>query len=169
MFVERTETTRAIQALAGQACVELLQAYDVKVTPASEGWAESDEVMFSGVMGFVGDSVRGTCLLAAAQGTVEAAAPKNAGARDWVGELANQLVGRLKAKLMARGATIALSTPVVLRGVKLSPLPRTDVEPVVYQSPAGKVLVWLEVEVEADFQLGEERALTASEGELLVF
>ena len=73
----------------------------VSLTPA-QGWGESDEVMFSGVMGFVGDSVRGTCLLAAPQGTVQAAAPKDAGARDWVGELANQLVGRLKAKLMAR-------------------------------------------------------------------
>jgi CheY-specific phosphatase CheX len=169
MFVERSETTRAIQALAGQSCIELLQAYNVPLTPIAEGWTESDEVMFSGVMGFVGDSVRGTCLLAAPQGTVEAAAPKDAGARDWVGELANQLVGRLKAKLMARGATIALSTPVVLRGVRLSPLPRTDVEPVVFDSPAGKVLVWLEVEIDDHFQLGEERALTASEGELLVF
>lgn len=169
MFVERSETTHAIQALAGSACVELMQAYGVQLQPAAEGWAESDELMFSGVMGFVGDSVRGTCLLAAPQATVEAAAPKDAGARDWVGELSNQLVGRLKAKLMARGATIALSTPVVLRGVKLSPLPRTDVDPVIFDSPAGKVLVWLEVEIEADFQLGEERALKASEGELLVF
>jgi CheY-specific phosphatase CheX len=168
MFVERSETTRAIQALAGAACTELMQAYGVELRPTL-GWVESDEVMFSGVMGFVGASVRGTCLLAAPQGTVEAAAPKGAAARDWVGELANQLVGRLKAKLMARGATIALSTPVVLRGVKLSPLPRTDVAPVVFESTAGRVLVWLEVEIENDFQLGEERALKASEGELLVF
>ena len=168
MFVERSETTRAIQALAGAACIELMQAYGVQLSP-TEGWVESDEVMYSGVMGFVGDRVRGTCLLAAPQGTVQAAAPKDAGARDWVGELSNQLVGRLKAKLMARGATIALSTPVVLRGVKLSPLPRTDVAPVVFESTAGKVLVWLEVEIEDDFQLGEERALKASEGELLVF
>jgi CheY-specific phosphatase CheX len=168
MFVESSEITRAIQALAGSACIELLQAYGVQLSPC-EGWTESDEVMFSGVMGFVGDSVRGTCLLAAPQATVEAAAPRDAGARDWVGELSNQLVGRLKAKLMARGATIALSTPVVLRGVRLSPLPRTDVQPVVFTSSAGKVLVWLEVEIEAGFQLGEERALKASEGELLVF
>lgn len=168
MFVERSETTRAIQALAGSACIELMQAYGVQLQ-ATEGWTESDDVMFSGVMGFVGDRVRGTCLLAAPQATVEAAAPKDAGARDWVGELSNQLVGRLKAKLMARGATIALSTPVVLRGVRLSPLPRTDVDPVVFDSPAGRVLVWLEVEIEDDFQLGEERALKASEGELLVF
>jgi CheY-specific phosphatase CheX len=168
MFVERSETTRMMQSLAGAACVELMQAYGVDLTPGN-GWGDSDEVMFSGVMGFVGDSVRGTCLLAAPQGAVEAAAPKDAGARDWVGELANQLVGRLKAKLMARSVTIALSTPVVLRGVKLSPLPRTDVEPVVFQSPQGKVLVWLEVEIEDGFHLGEERALLASEGELLVF
>lgn len=168
MFVERSEITRAIQALAGSACVELLQAYGVMLSP-TQGWAESDEVMFSGVMGFVGESVRGTCLLAAPQGTVQAAAPQDAHARDWVGELANQLVGRLKAKLMARGATIALSTPVVLCGVRLSPLPRTDVEPIVFDSPSGKVMVWLEVEIEKDFKLGEERALTANEGELLVF
>jgi CheY-specific phosphatase CheX len=168
MFVERSDTTRAIQALAGAACTELMQAYGVTLQPTN-GWGESDEVMFSGVMGFVGDAVRGTCLLAAPQGTVEAAAPRDAPARDWVGELANQLVGRLKAKLMARGATIALSTPVVLRGVKLSPLPRTDVDPVVFESTAGKVLVWLEVEIEDDFRLGEERALSATEGELLVF
>ena len=70
---------------------------------------------------------------------------------------------------MARGATIALSTPVVLRGVKLSPLPRTDVKPVVFESTTGRVLVWLEVEIEDDFQLGEERPPIASEGELLVF
>lgn len=168
MFVERSETTRAIQGLAGSACIELMNAYGVELRP-TQGWAESDEVMYSGVMGFVGESVRGTCLLAAPHGTVLAAAPQAASARDWVGELANQLVGRLKAKLMARGATIALSTPVVLRGVKLSPLPRTDVDPVVFESTAGKVLVWLEVEIENDFQLGEERALSAAEGELLVF
>jgi CheY-specific phosphatase CheX len=169
MFVERLEMTRSIQDMAAAACTELMSAYGVRLEPTDAAWPESDEIMFSGVMGFVGDSVRGTCLLAAAQGTVEAAAPKSAAARDWVGELANQLVGRLKAKLMARGATIALSTPVVLRGVKLSPLPRTDVAPVVFESAAGRVLVWLEVEIEDDFQLGEPRALAAIEGELLVF
>jgi CheY-specific phosphatase CheX len=168
MFVERSEMTRVIQEMAGSACVELMQAYGVQLV-AADGWVESEELMFSGVMGFVGEQVRGTCLLAAPQGTIQAAAPKDAGTRDWVGELSNQLVGRLKAKLMSRGATIALSTPVVLRGVKLSPLPRTDVEPVVLQSPQGKVLVWLEVEIEDGFQFHEERALSATEGDLLMF
>jgi hypothetical protein len=38
----------------------------------------------------------------------------------------------------------------------------------VFHSRTGKVLVWLEVEIEDGFELGEERALKASEGELLV-
>ena len=148
--------------------MELLQAYGVPLTPAA-GWGDVDEPMFCGVMGFVGDSLRGSCLLAAPVGAVEAAAPEGAAPRDWVGELANQLVGRLKAKLMQRSATIALSTPVALCGVKVAPLPRTEVEPVVFESPVGKVLVWLEVEIEDGFQLGDERLLQAKEGELLVF
>lgn len=170
MFVERTEATETILALAGSACVELMAAYGVELLPAEDGWAETNDVVFSGVMGFVGENVRGTCLLAAPQVTILASAPPNAVPRDWVGELANQLVGRLKSKLMARGATIGLSTPVVLSGVRLSPLPRTGgIDPVVFRSSSGRVLVWLEVEVEAGFQLGEERALKANEGELLMF
>jgi CheY-specific phosphatase CheX len=86
-----------------------------------------------------------------------------------VGELANQLVGRLKAKLLQRGTTIALSTPLALSGVRVSPLPGTEVEPVVFDAPAGKVLVWLEVEIADGFRLGEERQLQANEGELLLF
>jgi len=169
MFVNRADATEGIQTMAGAACVELMRAYGVELSPEPAGWAETDELIFSGVMGFVGEKVRGTCLLAAPQATVLAAAPPNAVPRDWVGELANQLVGRSKSKLMARGATIGLSTPVVLSGVRLSPLPRNGVEPVVFRSASGRVLVWLEVEVETGFALGEERALKASEGELLMF
>jgi CheY-specific phosphatase CheX len=169
MFVERAEATEKIQALAAEACVELLQAYDVALSPDEHAWAETDEVMFSGVMGFVGEKVRGTCLFAAPQATVLAAAPSNAAPRDWVGELTNQLVGRLKSKLLARGATISLSTPVVLSGVRLSPMPRTGVHPVAFRSATGRVLVWLEVEVEGDFALQPPQPMDATEGDLLVF
>lgn len=168
MFVESAETTRVILDLASAACVELMLAYGVPLSRGT-GREDSKEPMLCGVMGFVGDDVRGSCLLAAPTGAVEAAAPQGAGARDWVGELANQLVGRLKAKLLQRGTTIALSTPLALSGVRVSPLPGTEVEPVVFDSPTGKMLVWLEVEIADGFRLGEERRLQANEGELLLF
>lgn len=169
MFIDRLEITAEIQDLAAAACVELMGAYDVVLEPTQQSWDDSDEVLFSGVMGFVSDSVRGTCLLAAPESTLRAAAPDAAILRDWVGELANQLVGRLKSKLMARGETIKLSTPVVLSGVRLSPLPRTQAQPALFASSAGRVMVWLEVEVAPGFELGAERPLCASEGEFLMF
>lgn len=169
MFVERSDATQRIQAMAAGAASELLDAYGVKLAETAEVWEESDEVLYSGVMGFVGERVRGTCLLAAPKDTILSTAPQDARPRDWVGELANQLVGRLKSKLMAHGVTIALSTPVVLSGVKLSPLPRSEVLPSVFDTPNGRVLVWLEVEVDPEFTLGSLRPLRAAEGEFLVF
>jgi CheY-specific phosphatase CheX len=169
MFVERSDATQRIQAMAASAATELLDAYGVKVADAGSDWAESDEVLFSGVMGFIGDRVRGTCLLAASKSTILATAPRDARPRDWVGELANQLVGRLKSKLMAHGVTIGVSTPVVLSGVRLSPLPRSEVLPSVFETSSGRVLVWLEVEVDPEFTLGSLRPLRAAEGEFLVF
>ena len=169
MFEENSEVTRQIQVLAATAGTELLKAYGVATTPAAEGWVHNDELLYSGVMGFVGESMRGTCLLAARAATVVAAAPADARPRDWVGELANQLVGRLKSKLLARNVSIAMTTPVVLSGVRIEPLPRTSIEPAVFDTATGKVLIWLEVEVDRAFRLDTERPIAATEGDLLVF
>jgi CheY-specific phosphatase CheX len=169
MFVERSDATQRIQAMAAGAASELLDAYGVKRGETVGVWEETDEVLYSGVMGFVGERVRGTCLLAAPRDTILATAPEDARPRDWVGELANQLVGRLKSKLMQHGVTIAVTTPIVLSGVKVSPLPRSEVLPSVFETPNGRVLVWLEVEVDPEFTLGSLRPLRASEGEFLVF
>jgi CheY-specific phosphatase CheX len=169
VFVERSDATQRIQAMAATAATELLDAYGVKLSEASTAWEETDELLYSGVMGFVGERVRGTCLLAAPRDTVLSTAPDGARPRDWAGELANQLVGRLKSKLMQHGVTIAVSTPVVLSGVKLYPLPRSEVAPSVFDTPSGRILVWLEVEVDPEFMLGSLRPLLAGEGEFLVF
>lgn len=169
MFEERSEVTRQLQTLAATAAAELLKAYGVHATPTTEGWVHNDELLYSGVMGFVGENLRGTCLLAARATTVLAAAPPDARPRDWVGELANQLVGRLKSKLLARNASIAMTTPVVLSGVRIEPLPRTSIEPAVFDTTTGRVLIWLEVEVDRGFRLDTERPIPATEGDLLVF
>jgi hypothetical protein len=168
MFTERFEVTERIQELAALAGAELLQAYGVAASRV-DGWAHNDELVYSGVMGFFGNTLSGTCLLAAPAATVLAAAPPDARPRDWVGELANQLVGRLKSKLLARGVTIAMTTPIVVSGIRVSPLPRGNMEPAVFETSTGRVLIWLEVEATDQFQLGDERPMLGSEGDLLVF
>ena len=167
--MERFEVAQQIQKLAALAGAELLEAYGVDSVPAKGGWVENDELLYSGVMGFYGETLSGTCLLAAPAATVLAAAPRDARPRDWVGELTNQLVGRLKSKLLARGVTIAMTTPVVLSGVRISPLPRGDMEPAVFETSTGRALVWLEFEATSAFRFGSERPIAGTEGDLLVF
>jgi hypothetical protein len=169
MSVERPDVTEEIRRLAAEAGIELFRAYGVELAPAPGGWVETEELWLSGIMGFVEEHLSGTCVLAAPRDAIMATAPGGARPRDWVGELTNQLVGRLKSKLMAHGLTVAVSTPVVLAGIKLSPLPRGDAEPTVYSSPGGRVLIWLEVEVEPEFVWGKPEEGLPQEGDLLVF
>jgi CheY-specific phosphatase CheX len=168
-FVESPGITEELQAMAAAAAKELLEGYMVPAKLLAEPWVETDEVLYSGVMGFIGEHIRGTCLLAAPTVTILASAPENARSRDWVGELANQLVGRLKSKLLARGTTIALTTPIVLSGVRLQPLPRSSALPSIVDTPSGRVLVWLEVEVASTFKLGSIQPLGVTEGDFIAF
>lgn len=80
-----------------------------------------------GIMGFGGVQMRGALLLsadvAALAGThpvttSRAAVPEEE-LRDWSGELANQLLGRIKNQLLSYGLVIQLSTPTTISGLDL--------------------------------------------------
>ena len=167
--MELVEITNQIQDLAAKSCLELLQAYGVGASTSAEPWRSTNEVMLAGVMGFVSERLLGSCLLAGSRDVLMATAPSDARPRDWVGELANQLVGRLKSKLLGHGVTITMNTPVVLSGISLCPLPRTEVAPSVHSTPAGQLLVWVEIDVDPLFKWGEPQDLPATEGGLVVF
>ena len=164
------EVAAQITDLLAASCIELFDAYGVKLTADGSPWATHEGTLLSGVIGFVGSRVRGTCLLASTELPIEASCPPGGRARDWVGELTNQLMGRLKSKLVARGLGVELSTPIVLSGVRIQPLPKAKLEPTVLSSDRGPVLVWLEIETAADFALGTERqGLSGVEGDVLLF
>jgi CheY-specific phosphatase CheX len=85
------------------------------------------------IIGFGGaedaPSLRGSLILSANHGLLERScpAPRVAGQvgcsaetlQDWIGELANQLLGRLKSRLLAHGVTIQLGTPTTVSGLEL--------------------------------------------------
>jgi hypothetical protein len=168
MFLERPEVSDLMKRFGTHACLELFGAYGVKLLHGADDRELSGPV-FSSVIGLVGDKLRATCLLAATEGPLRASCPAGEQLRDWTGELANQLVGRIKMQLFARSVNVALSTPLTLTSVRLVPLPRSNVGPIQFTLETEPVTVWLEVQATSDFELGPECLPVVSTGELRFF
>ncbi|HET7539518.1 MAG TPA: chemotaxis protein CheX [Polyangiaceae bacterium] len=171
MFRENDRLAHEIADLTGECCVDLFAAYGVNLLSAKTAeFIVSDEVLLSGVIGFVGPTLRGTCLLVGNRSPIELSSPQKEHTRDWVGELTNQLVGRLKRKFLGFGLEVALTTPVVLSGLHLRPMPRGKLLPRVFSTESGSIMVWVEVECEPGFELGPAISdSTSAEGEVLMF
>lgn len=170
MYLENRSVTDTINELASNSCSELFADYGVVLKRGRLRWGNSTEPLLSSVMGFVGEHLRGTCLLACERGPLEASCPPGGRSRDWIGELANQLIGRLKVKLLAYDIDVALTTPIVLQGIQIQPLPRAEFEPAMFSSSSGVLIAWIEVEVASGYNLPETRPPDAGEtGELMLF
>ena len=169
MFVEDDQLAAQIADLTAICCVELFAAYGVTLTSRATEFIDSEELLLSGVIGFIGPALRGTCLLVANRAPIELSSPQKDLTRDWVGELTNQLVGRLKRKFLGFGLEVALTTPVVLSGLHLRPMPRGKLSPRTFSTESGSIMVWLEVEAEPGFELGPAVSDSISaEGEVLM-
>ncbi|HKO52408.1 MAG TPA: chemotaxis protein CheX [Polyangiaceae bacterium] len=170
MFLEDDQLASEIADLTGSCCVELFAAYGVTLNSNPAEFIISEEVLLSGVIGFVGPTIRGTCLLVGNRSPIELSSPQKEHSRDWVGELTNQLVGRLKRKFLGFGLEVALTTPVVLSGLHLRPMPRGKLTPRVFSTDSGSIMIWVEVEAEPGFALGPAVSdSTSAEGDVLMF
>ncbi|MFZ5896911.1 MAG: chemotaxis protein CheX [Myxococcota bacterium] len=170
MLSENDAVSARVGALAAESCLELFEAYSFPLTQIESSFDALDETVLSGVMGFVGTRLRGTCLLTSTAGPLEASCPTGNRARDWIGELTNQLVGRLKTKLIARGVEVFMTTPIVLTGARIRPVPRGMLQPTVFSSSKGGVMVWVEAESGRDLTLSSEApAQDTGEGDILIF
>ncbi|MBN2192989.1 MAG: chemotaxis protein CheX [Polyangiaceae bacterium] len=153
MFGTNVSVGGAMRAMAATACEELFAAYGVSLRVSSDSNRPFDQIVLCGVLGFTGSQLRGSVLLAGTEGPFAVSRPAQGQVRDWVGELTNQLVGRLKNRLRERGAEIAPSTPVVLQGEHIAPLPRHLLIPLMFDCDQGVVLVWVHVETTPGFEL----------------
>lgn len=154
--------------VAGQAWIELMADYGVRLSKVDPGWeTQTDDPVLFGVIGFGGKGMRATCLLGAEGGLVEASCRVSGRPRDWIAELANQLIGRVKMKLVSHGLTVTMTTPLALSGVRVTPLPRSGGEPMAFSSSRGHALLWLEIETDEDLVLTPSRPLSVGPGDLV--
>jgi hypothetical protein len=166
--VEQLFTSSAFEA--GMA---LFLAYDVSLEPTDiEDYRKSPELTLVSVIGFAGKGVSGTLVLGATNEPLERSKPGRSSERDWIAELANQLLGRIKNKVMRAGIEFYAMPPAVVSGNHLAPVTsHPDFRPWVFATPGGVVCLWIEVsaspEVQPDVAL--INAEIPSEGDVLLF
>ena len=170
-MIENIELTKAVAQMARDACVELFRAYGMSLQPEAQELEVGDQRVICGVIGFVGSGARGSCMLVAHDELIMESCPDGGRCRDWIGELTNQLAGRVKAKLLKYGVEVALSTPIGVSGVAVHPLPRNELRPSYFSALNRPLLVWVEMDSEPGFLLAESPAPEPgrTEGEIVLF
>ena len=171
----RNTDNRAIDDLVFDCCRELFSSYRIEMRPLSRtDFPATEELTLCGVLGFGGQQMRGALVLATTREPLELTNPENLGSpRDWVCELANQLMGRVKNRLLGQGVQVHLATPAGLSGENLTPTPAKLRAPQIFGTPNGYVCVWIDCEFADGFQLPREPGPAAvdaiPEGETILF
>jgi CheY-specific phosphatase CheX len=157
----------------------LMRAFgtQVRYDPAGEAAHPPANGMLA-VIGFGGRSFRGSLIVSANPGLLERSCPVACAGNepqleDWLGEIANQLLGRLKAQLLAHGIVIELCTPTTVAGLELRVRPRGDhhTPPLWLVSGSDWLVVRLDAIAapEVLLCLSPDPSHSATEGEVLLF
>lgn len=171
----RNPNNSPLDDLLSDCCQELFAAYGLELDPAPvDLLPPRDALLHCAVMGFGGRQLRGALLLVSTQ---EPLALTHAGDatshNDWICELSNQLMGRIKNRLVSLGVDVHLATPAAVSGRNLDLTRSKPHPPQVFQAKGGWLRAWLEAQYLDGFELPTtpsgnlEAALP--EGEALLF
>ncbi len=147
-----------LNELVMQCTIDLFQVGGVEVRAVAE---RQHSMEYAVVVGFSGDKLRGVIGLGMASGALGELATRHAGTgdavvgQDWLGETGNQLLGRIRNRLLGYGVVVSIALPTVLRGVELRLLATNvpGLSTYVFASDVGDVCVWLDVSWEQGFAL----------------
>ena len=104
------------EAVTVESCLKLFHDYNVQVTPGVASGRTGEGMLYCGIVGFTAKGFRGSIVLSATSGPLEHSNPvKAASQRDWMAELANQLAGRMKNRMLPHNVDISVGIPVVPR------------------------------------------------------
>ena len=158
---EAMETTnREVQGLAevyaSECCLDMFDGSS-PITADSPLAVEESALCYCAVIGYSGKAFRGS-LVVGFSGAAMVHLKEQTGAadRDALGELSNQLLGRLKNRLLRHEVELFLGIPVVLRGEHFSPLPRRELKTQVFRLGKGDLTIWIEMECFDGFTLRSE-------------
>jgi hypothetical protein len=154
--------------LAHDACIGLFAAYGVELRATEWDALPRGPLTLTSIVGFGGEAIHGSCILAANKASIEETKQVDVPLREWVSELGNQLVGRIRNRLLSHGVEVYQTSTVVIRSESMTPLPSRAFVPLAFESHSGQVFVWVDLEIEDGFRFGEP-AQALEEGEGIIF
>ena len=172
------EQARTVKALTTEACVEMFALLGTPVDLIERGQSAPAAHTMTGFIGFSGP-IRGSLTISSAANLFRASYPSKgepdvADLLDWAGEIANQLLGRIKRRFCERGVDFEASTPAAIRGRDIggrSPV-REGVCDLSFRVGADVVGVSFEVTPGADGKIFTDTAEPigcSREGDLVLF
>ena len=159
------------------AAEELFANYgaELKLDTSAEELQRRLELTLGAAIGFTSPHVRGILAITVDDDLAHQMNPVangNAGdaSGDWIGELANQLLGRLKNKLLSCGVELALSTPVIVEGnhLRIGGVQRRATK-LRFTDSTREADIWWDAEVDDDLVLVESAEEAQAEGDMLLF
>jgi hypothetical protein len=154
--------------------VGLFKAYGLQLAEDPAGARETNST-YAAVIGFHGAAISGALLLIVDDGLLRASLPtRGTSEREWLGELSNQLLGRVKNRLLAYGVDVAAMVPTVLGSLRVVPSgPRDQRQGIsMVADTKERVTVWVDYEIK-DAQrlarLARGDAEVGREGDLILF
>lgn len=134
-----------------------------------------------GIVGYTGDRIRGSVSVLTLPSVLSRTLPSSVHPDerafcDWIGELANMLLGRLKNRLLRTGLSLEMAVPVSARGTGLtvSISPGTVWRCHTFHTAAGPIVVRFDAVFDAGFVFAFDGGAQAeggymTEGECLLF
>lgn len=174
-----SKVIEVIDEIAKKCCKELLPD-EVNVQAVENGSEHFGELVT--VIGYSGEEVKGALGLMGPGHAIASLHPvpdiaKNPTEHmlyDWLGELANQLLGRIKGELLRYGQSVWIASPVVLRGVsiRVASQPEKGIQQYTFSGVFGNLNVWLDFQYPTGLELKllpEEELDHPTAGEILFF
>jgi CheY-specific phosphatase CheX len=106
--------TTLLEKVVHEAAQDLAAAYGLDVPCTSE----EDDEQLAAIIGFTSPGYRGSLVVSVSKRTLEQvrAPGTTATLNDWTAELSNQLLGRVKNRLLLHGPAINIALPVSIAG-----------------------------------------------------
>jgi len=168
-----TSNEENLERLVADNCLKLFADYQLEIRSGDLGDSfKNRQFLLCGVIGFTSKHMRGALVLASTSEPLDRTSPESTTHRDWICELANQLLGRVKNQLLNRKIEVYPSTPIALRGEHLSPILQQRLVAELFMAGGGAVCVWMDCEFDDGFELpgaSVEDAAPVPEGDMVLF